>query len=588
MKSSVPGISAIDWALVSDFAARAIAIEIVFAVMVATLALVVLRVARRLSAAARHDILLASLVLILVLPLGLLVPRTSSIDRGGAVTRSAPSSTGDVLERSGRPLREPALLPPVTSSVATGSRGLDATAALVLVALVSGLVAGVGARTLNAWRYLRELRLSAKRDSVLEAEVHQLCQSIGLAGSPEVYRHSELAAPAAVGATRPWIVVPASWPEVLASDATRQAMLHELGHVARRDGMALLLQRTVLALLAFCPPAWLLSRLIDTERESACDDWALAHGAGDVVSYGRTLLGFAAVDQRASGPLVAGFASKRSQLKRRILNMTDNNRLHDLTRNRGWIPIALTVAVVVVGVSSPLWPRWPGFGSVTEFAEFGGVSQLSGSEPGDVPVLSADDSPLYREIANGDLEDVRRLLDGGAAVDQRWPGDGSPLIEAARRGQLEIAGLLLEYGATADIRVAGDGTPLIQAAANGDFEMANLLLSYGADVDFVADSGDGNPLIEASKVGQHDMVDFLIGQGAEIDIHKPGDDTPLINAAQQGHVEVVDLLLRFGADPNLEGDMDRRLEVVRTPLNQARARGHEEVADLLIAAGARE
>ncbi len=583
MKNWEPGFLGIDWASVGDFVALAVATQVVIAAIVVTCVALVLRVARRLSAAVRHDVLLASLMLILALPLGVLVPKTASIQSVETITGTAPPlATNDLgqLERAPRGMET---LPSLDDAASSGWRSLDSTLASGLALFVVSLIVTALVRTLNAWRSLRELRRSARRDHSLETEVRQLCQSIGLVRSPEVFRHSELSAPAAVGVFRPWIVVPASWPDALDGESARQAVLHELGHLARRDGLALLIQRSTLALLAFCPPAWLLSRLIDTERECACDDWALAHGGGDVVSYGQTLLGFAATDQRASGPLVAGFASRRSQLKRRILNMTDNSRQHDLTRTRTWIPMALMAAVVVVGLTSPIWPRWPSSGAVSES---GGGGQFGEGEPDDALVLSADDSPLYREIANGDLEDLRHLLDGGAAVDQRWPGDGSPLIEAARRGQLEIARLLLEYGATADIRVAGDGTPLIQAAAKGDFDMANLLLSYGADVDFVADSGDGNPLIEASKVGQLEMVDFLISQGAQIDIRKPGDDTPLINAAQQGNFEVVDLLLRTGADPNLEGDFDRRLEVVRTPLNQARANGHDDVADLLVAAGA--
>lgn len=52
-------------------------------------------------------------------------------------------------------------------------------------------------------------------------------------------------------------------------------LLHELGHVARRDWTLLLMSKTIVMLFWFLPPVWLLQKLMIEMSERACDDWVL-------------------------------------------------------------------------------------------------------------------------------------------------------------------------------------------------------------------------------------------------------------------------------------------------------------------------
>ena len=356
-------------------------------------------------------------------------------------------------------------------------------------------------------------------------------------------------------------------------------MLHELAHVARRDGWLGLWQRIAEAVLALHPAAWWVSRQIEVERESACDDWAVEHAGDETFAYGESLIEWVEGRMRAThrwpreSQLVTGFIRSKKQLKRRLRNMTDTKRDHEATPRL--LPMLLASAgfcLATLGTAA----AWPGAPSPL-------TTQPSHDEE---QVLSADDAPLFRAVKRGDLARVQALVDEGESADQVWPGDGSPLIVAARLGDEDMVQLLLDRGADVDLGVGGDGTPLIAAVQHGHHRVVELLLSHGAAIDAAGEGGDGNPLIAASLAGNPDLARYLVEHGATVDIHITDDDTPLINAAQQGHAEVVSLLLDLGADPNLTGDFDPRLEVVRTPLNQARAGGHDRVAELLLAAGA--
>jgi uncharacterized protein len=109
---------------------------------------------------------------------------------------------------------------------------------------------------------------------------------------------------------------------------------------------------------------------------------------------------------------------------------------------------------------------------------------------------------LHRAAGRGDAGEVRRLLDGGAAVDEadgrpdlattaRWvemleevgedylPKTGigqTALMVAIRKGKRDVAELLLERGAAANATDAVGRTPLVFAVEGDQPELAESLL----------------------------------------------------------------------------------------------------------------
>ena len=187
-----------------------------------------------------------------------------------------------------------------------------------------------------------------------------------------------------------------------------------------------------------------------------------------------------------------------------------------------------------------------------------------------MPALAAG-CPLCDAAKKGDVDEVRRLLDGGANPDRSqplspdFPMPETALLHAIREEHIEIVKILLEYGANpnwlkpcpacysklepligvaqyeekgkekivAMILILGGFTPLIKASAHGKFEIAKILLE-----------GRANPN-QANKEGF----------------------TPLIVAAMRNKPNTAVLLLDNGADPNLTYEGETALDIAQRKEN---------------------
>jgi uncharacterized protein len=209
---------------------------------------------------------------------------------------------------------------------------------------------------------------------------------------------------------------------------------------------------------------------------------------------------------------------------------------------------------------------------------------------------------IYEAIAAGDLERVRELVAGDAALAAARDGQGlSAVTQAAYHGQADIVDTLLAaepeldvfeaatVGRTEHVReliehepdlVSGfspDGfTPLHLAAFFGHVEIARLLIAGGADPEAVARNPMRvKPLHSAAATRQLEIARLLVGAGADVNEQQERGFTPLHAAAQNGDVELARLLLERGADPELATDDGRRAA------DFAGERGSEQVLALL-------
>jgi ankyrin repeat protein len=96
-----------------------------------------------------------------------------------------------------------------------------------------------------------------------------------------------------------------------------------------------------------------------------------------------------------------------------------------------------------------------------------------------------DNKPLVWETIHeaakkGDLQDVKRHLNRGAAVNAKDADGLTPLLFAFDGGHKDIVELLIAKGADVNAQTADGFTPLQKAVENHHMDVAELLKKHGA------------------------------------------------------------------------------------------------------------
>jgi ankyrin repeat protein len=183
------------------------------------------------------------------------------------------------------------------------------------------------------------------------------------------------------------------------------------------------------------------------------------------------------------------------------------------------------------------------------------------------------DDALLKASAQGDLAEVRNLLEKGADVNARTDMGETPLHLAHSE---EVARFLIEHGADVNARDGEYGmTPLF----NQGIAVCRFLVEKGADVNAPSRKGV-TPLMWAVYWDAMDKARFLVEKGADVNARDEYMKTPLHVAANWNKKELADFLLSHGADVNARDASGW------TPLHWAAFEGGPEVAELLVSHGA--
>ena len=167
--------------------------------------------------------------------------------------------------------------------------------------------------------------------------------------------------------------------------------------------------------------------------------------------------------------------------------------------------------------------------------------------------LGQPDSPVADAAQRGDLDAVRRLLQGGADVNAAQ-GDGMTALHwAAEQGDEALGEVLIYAGARVDAGTRiGHYTPLHLAARGAHASVVTLLLEAGSDPAARTTNSGASPLHLAAASSDPRVVSELIEWGADVNVRESAwGQTPLIFAAANNRVEVIRALLQAGADPSL-------------------------------------
>jgi hypothetical protein len=180
-------------------------------------------------------------------------------------------------------------------------------------------------------------------------------------------------------------------------------------------------------------------------------------------------------------------------------------------------------------------------------------------------------TPLIEAVALGSLDDVRRQVEGGAALEDTDWWSRTAWLVAVTAGDIAKARLLRDAGANVDARGLVGMGPLSYAVGVHHADMVRWLIDIGQDANQARDYGV-TPLLEAVEGDDLSCVDALLAAGAAVD-HVAETGSVLGHATSK---EIVLRLLAAGADPRRLSHAGHRAlcglgEVVEGPVSPALA-----------------
>ncbi len=219
---------------------------------------------------------------------------------------------------------------------------------LLLLAGSEFLLALCGLGSLCAAWLARRAEQVGRAD--LRAEMSAACRRVGLSQEVPVRVSGQVSVPVVVGIVRPSLLLPLGaldWPT-----ARRQAVLvHELAHVARRDGIAQLVARLATALYWFHPLAWALARVAHDECERAADDTVLRTGVR-ASEYAEHLLAVARDAMRDPLPRAALAFARPSSLEGRLVAILKPDARREPAARQGYVWAAVAAALFILPLTS--------------------------------------------------------------------------------------------------------------------------------------------------------------------------------------------------------------------------------------------
>lgn len=173
---------------------------------------------------------------------------------------------------------------------------------------------------LRNYRYVQEIRRNglSKADVYWRIFAQKIASQMAISRSVQVWMSALVKSPVTIGYLKPVILLPVASVNHLTTGQTEAILLHELAHIKRYDYFINLLSKSIRTLLYFNPFANAFGKIIERERERACDEMVMQFQY-EPHSYASALL---ALEKAAYVPrqsfAVAASDGRKSEFRQRI------------------------------------------------------------------------------------------------------------------------------------------------------------------------------------------------------------------------------------------------------------------------------
>lgn len=208
-----------------------------------------------------------------------------------------------------------------------GASLLEATLAQAPLILTSVWLVGVAlwlGRSFYQQRQFLELieADSEPADPNTVQETVRIAKQLGLKRVPDVRASLLCSGPLVTGLKNPVILLPMWFEEDYDAAERRDAIVHELMHLKRRDLWAFQAARIIAATQWFNPLAYMALRAFRTDQEAACDADVIARAKLSPAAYGRTLVKAARLARPSDRRIAAASLTLAHPIKERLIMMT--------------------------------------------------------------------------------------------------------------------------------------------------------------------------------------------------------------------------------------------------------------------------
>ncbi|PYF72629.1 M56 family metallopeptidase [Pedobacter nutrimenti] len=157
------------------------------------------------------------------------------------------------------------------------------------------------------------------------------------------YLSAQVNVPLVIGYFKPIVLFPFAFATQLDIQHVEAILIHELSHIRRNDYLLNLIKTVIETMLFFNPFVWLCSRLIQIEREHACDDKVLSI-SGTPLTYAHALLKIELLKEKQIPAFSLAATGEHNQhLYQRIKRITDM-KTNYMSAKQKIFAICLTIA----------------------------------------------------------------------------------------------------------------------------------------------------------------------------------------------------------------------------------------------------